>query len=285
MKLPITVVVPVKNEERNLPHFFDALRGAFHQVVVVDSSSTDRTVAIAVEHGAKVIQFEWNGRYPKKRNWTLRHFEFETPWVLFLDADEFVTPEFIAELGKKLPVTHHSGFWLSFENWFMGAPLRHGDPFQKLALFRVDAGEYERFPEDSWCDLDMEVHEHPVLSGDIGKIISPIQHHDYRGLRHYIAKHNEYSSWEARRFLWLEAQGPDVWQSLTKRQRFKYRNLDRWWLAWTYFLASYGYRRGFLDGRQGWVFNCMKLRYFIDIRLKINEHRRVCDTQGKAARS
>jgi len=248
-----------------------ALGGAFLEVLVVDSGSSDSTRQIALDAGVKVLDFSWDGKFPKKRNWTLRNHPFSTPWVLFLDADERVTAEFISELEAVLPTTDHVGFWIGFQNWFMGQPLRHGDPFRKLALFRVGAGEYERFPEDSWSHLDMEVHEHPVLDGPVGQIDANLQHHDYRGLKHYIAKHNEYSSWEAERYLWLRSSGVEAWDKLTKRQRFKYRNLNKRWLALFYWMIAYVLKFGFLDGATGWNFAMFKWRYFTDIRLKIRE--------------
>lgn len=117
----------------------------------------------------------------------------------------------------------------------------------------------------------MEIHEHPILEGAIGSLESRLEHHDFRGLHHYIAKHNEYSTWEAARFEWLRRSGPEEWSKLTRRQRFKYSNLDRWWLSYVYFAASYFLKRGFLDGWTGLVFNQLKWRYFQDIRLKILE--------------
>ncbi|MDQ8190605.1 glycosyltransferase family 2 protein [Roseibacillus persicicus] len=269
--LPITVCIPAKDEERNLVECINCLQKSFAKVVVVDSGSTDETPRLAREAGAELIDFQWNGQFPKKRNWFLRHHRPETEWVLFLDADERVTPEFIAELHKTLPTTTHNGFWLPFQNWFMGRQLKHGDPFRKLALFRVSAGEYERFDEDWWSHLDMEVHEHPVLQGTVGELKSPLEHHEFHGLHRYIAKHNEYSTWEARRWEWFQTQGQEAWNELTPRQKTKYQNLDKWWLCWAYFLVSYVLKKGFLDGEAGFVFASMKRRYFSDIRRKIRE--------------
>jgi glycosyltransferase involved in cell wall biosynthesis len=270
-KQGIAVCIPVKNEESNLPACLAALAGQVEEIVVVDSGSTDRTREIAKAAGAQVLDFQWNGKFPKKRNWVLRNHRFASPWVLFLDADERVTPAFLAELRAKLPTTPHDGFWISFDNWFMGMPLRYGDTFRKLALFRLGAGEYERFPEDHWSALDIEIHEHPVLNGTTGQITARLEHHDYRGLKHYIAKHNEYSSWEANRHRWLQAAGPEEWARLNARQRFKYRNLHRWWLGSLYFFLSFVMKRGFLDGVAGWHFARLKMRYFDEVRLKIRE--------------
>jgi glycosyltransferase involved in cell wall biosynthesis len=269
--LPISVCIPVKNEEKNLPNCLRSLGDAFDDVVVVDSGSTDATVSIAKQAGAKVLDFHWDGRFPKKRNWALQNHEFRHQWILFLDADECLTTEVIAELRSKVPESTHVGYWISFTNWFMGQPLRHGDVFRKLALFRKDAGLYERFPEHWWSHLDMEVHEHPVLNGTTGVIESHLEHRDYRGLAQYISRHNEYSTWEANRWHWLATAGGDAWQKLTSRQQFKYRNLDRWWFSKFYWFVSYVLKRGFLDGRQGFVFAAFKHRYFADIRLKIRE--------------
>lgn len=270
-RLPVSVCIPVRNEEKAIAACIGSLAGAFEDVVVVDSNSTDRTAHLASSLGARVFQFSWNGRFPKKRNWALRNVPFVNDWILFLDADEHLTPPFIAELRRVLPTTAHVGFWVSFTNNFMGRKLRYGDRFQKLALFLRSAGEYEEFPEEFWSSLDMEVHEHPVLQGSTGAINARIDHRDDRGLHHYIAKHNDYSTWEANRFKWFTTAGQAAWKRLSRRQRFKYRNLDKWWLAHVYFWTCILVKRGFLDGVAGWRFATMKRRYFQDVRLKTIE--------------
>jgi glycosyltransferase involved in cell wall biosynthesis len=272
--LPVTVCIPVRNEARNLPGCLESLGDHFAEVVVVDSQSTDSTRAIAAAAGAEVLEFRWDGTFPKKRNWAIRNHCWKTPWVLFLDADERVTPAFVEELRRVLQGTANVGFWVSFTDWFMGKPMRHGDVLCKLALFRIGAGEYERFPEQWWSNLDMEVHEHPVLDGQVGELKARLEHHDYRGLHNYIWRHNEYSTWEANRFMWLASAGPEQWEKLIPRQRFKYRQLDKWWFAPAYFVIGYFVRYGFMDGVTGLRFASMKFRYFADVRLKIAEARR-----------
>jgi glycosyltransferase involved in cell wall biosynthesis len=268
--IPVTVVIPVKNEAKNLARCISATK-RLGPVVVVDSESTDATLEIAHSAGAEVLNFKWDGKFPKKRNWVLRNYDFITDWVLFLDADEFVSPEFVDEVKEATRNTVLAGFWLNFENHFMGQKLRGGDPFRKLALFRVGAGEYEKIEEDHWSHLDMEVHEHPVLEGAVGEIKTPIEHNDFRGLKHYIAKHNEYSSWEAARYLRLIEQQGSEWNGLTERQKKKYRNLAKWWFAPAYFIAAYILKKGFIDGVEGLNFALLKAIYFYQIRLKIKE--------------
>lgn len=281
----LTIVLPVKNEAKNLPRCIAAV-SELGPIVVVDSGSSDNTKEVAQAAGAEVLNFDWDGQFPKKRNWTLRNYDFKTEWVLFLDADEFASAEFLEEVQVAIADTEHVGFWLNFTNYFMGQQLRGGDAFRKLALFRVGAGEYEKIDEDNWSHLDMEVHEHPVLSGSVGEINAPIEHNDFRGLKHYIAKHNEYSSWEVARYLRLVRQREEIvqssrmrdqssqpscseWENLTERQRKKYANLAKWWFAPAYFAVSYFLKKGFRDGAVGLHFSLLKAIYFYQIRLKV----------------
>ena len=273
--LPITVIVPTRNEESNLDACLSRL-GAFAEVWVVDSRSTDGTRVIADRRGARWIDFDWSGEYPKKRNWVLINHPPTTPWVLFLDADERVTDDFVAAARAALSRAEAStaGFWLRYDNHFMGRVLRHCVPQRKLALLRVGAGFYERIDDRRWSNLDMEVHEHPVLEGKVAEIAAPITHLDYRGIEHFIARHDAYSSWEAKRHADLQARGDAAWSALTSRQRIKYRNLARWWYAPSYFVGTYLIRLGFLDGAAGFHYAVLKMIYFYQIRLKIVSDRR-----------
>ncbi|WP_287395081.1 glycosyltransferase family 2 protein [Mesorhizobium sp.] len=271
--IPVTVVIPVKNEELNLERCLKAL-SRFADVVVVDSGSTDRTQEIAIRAGAKVIDFRWDGRYPKKRNWVLINHALPNEWVLFLDADEFVDHRFCDEMAAAVASGRHAGYWLNYTNYFLGRRLGYGVPQKKLALFRVSSGLYERIQEDSWSKLDMEVHEHPTIRGSVGEIRAPIEHNDFRGIDKFLDRHRDYARWEARRFLLLERQSDLDGRSLTTRQRFKYRSLERWWYPWFYFLYAYIVRLGFFDGAAGFQYAFYKAWYFLTIRLMIRELRK-----------
>ena len=270
--LPVTVVVPVKNEEQNLPNCLSAL-GRFAHVVVVDSRSSDLTVSIAKAAGAEVLQFVWNGRYPKKRNWMLTTYAFKTEWVLFLDADELIDENFCRTLQKTLSMDQFDGFWLNYTNYFMGVRLRFGLPQQKLALFKLGQNLYERIDEEAWSSLDMEIHEHPLITGKVGYIDIPIQHNDYRGLSRFLNRHLEYASWEARRF--LELNGLASAKHFTRRQKFKYKYINCWWYPWLYFIYSYLIKLGFLDGKPGFLYAFYKLWYYKTIRLLIQERQKI----------
>jgi len=268
--LPITVVIPVKNEEKNIADCLETLR-SFEDVIVVDSGSTDKTVKIVTENKIKLIEFIWDGKFPKKRNWVLKNYNFITDWVLFLDADELLTEEFIEEVENKIEDTDVDGYWLTYQDYFLGKYLKHGVPMRKLALFRVGKGEYERIDEENWSKLDMEIHEHPIIEGEVGVVKAPILHHDNKPLKRYIERHNEYSSWEANRYISLFDSDKKVWERFTSRQRKKYQYIAKWWWSPLYFIYSYFFKFGFLDGREGLIFAIMKCNYFFQIYCKIQE--------------
>ncbi|OXA89021.1 hypothetical protein B0A66_14630 [Flavobacterium hercynium] len=264
--MPISVIVSVKNEALNLPSCLDKLK-RFTQIIVVDSGSTDETVTIASGMGAEVLQFQWNGKFPKKRNWAMQNAKILNEWILFLDADEFVTDEFIDEIAFKTQDDSYSGFTIQFENYFMGKKMRYGYGFKKSALFKKSKGAYEKVEEDLWSHLDMEVHEHPIIEGKVGVIKSKVVHKDFKNLEHYIAKHNAYSTWEAQRYLQLK-QTKNAFLSVN--QKIKYGLLNTGLLPAVYFLGVYFLKLGFLDGKQGFYLARFKSHYFFQIQTKVD---------------
>ncbi|MEO6731469.1 MAG: glycosyltransferase family 2 protein [Ferruginibacter sp.] len=269
--LDLTIAIPVRNEGRNLPGCLAAIgNNLAKQIVIIDSGSTDRTQQIAKDFGADVVNFKWDGKFPKKRNWFLRSYPLTTKWVLFIDADEYLTESFKNELRECLLSDDKLGYWLSYTIYFLGKQLKGGYPLRKLALFQVGAGEYERIDEDEWSKLDMEVHEHPILNGEIGVIRSKIDHQDFRGVSHYVIKHNEYASWEAGRFLKMSGD-PEIASKWTWKQRLKYRLMGSVLIGPAYFCGSFFLLGGFRDGARGWAFAVLKMSYFTQVYCKIRE--------------
>lgn len=271
--IPVTVVIPVKNDLPALEKCLEPLTNV-SAVVVVDSGSEDGSAELAQRWGADVLQFRWNGGFPKKRNWVLQTYPFRTKWVLFLDADELLTPSFLCELRKVLDSSIHVGYWIKYENYFQGRLLRFGVAQRKLALFRVGSGFYERIEDPGWSDLDMEVHEHPILNGSIGSLKNRVRHEDHSGLQKFIERHNKYSTWEARHFLAPPSAPQKTEARRTFRQRVKYALLQSSWLSILYFLYTYFFLGGILDGAAGLNYAIYKASYFYDISQKIKELRR-----------
>ena len=267
--LPVTVAVPVKNEEANLAACLERL-SRFAEIVVIDSGSTDKTRQIAESFGARVVDFTWDGKYPKKRNWFLLNDPPSQPWVLFLDADEFIDDAFCDAVSRCVESDDRDGYWLTYTNYFLGRPLRHGLGQRKLALFRVGKALYEKIEEDGWSRLDMEIHEHPIVEGPVGEIPVPIDHRDDKGVARFLEKHVDYARWEARRHTELRGN-PAASEHFTARQRFKYRHLAKWWYPSFYFVFTYLVKRGLLDGAAGYHYAAYKAWYFQTIRLLIHE--------------
>jgi glycosyltransferase involved in cell wall biosynthesis len=267
MKIPITVVIPTKNEEKNLEQCLAQL-SLFERVVIIDSCSKDNTRSIAATYGAEIIDFAWNGLYPKKRNWFLLNYEIHTDWVLFLDADEIVNPEFCNIISKKISDIDCDAFWLYYDNYFLGNKLKWGLKQRKLALFRTPGIYYEKIKEETWSNLDMEIHEHPIVKGSISSIPISLKHDDKIGLEKFLLRHIEYAKWEAKRYTKL-----GDFTSLNNRQRFKYRYLEMAWFPVFYFILTYFLKLGILDGKTGFKYAFFKAYYFYTIRLLIKQYK------------
>jgi glycosyltransferase involved in cell wall biosynthesis len=278
--IPVSVIVAVRNEARNLPRCLECLRD-MGEVYVVDSQSTDNTVEIARSYGAKVVQFHYQGGWPKKRQWAMDTLRLRHDWILLLDADEALTPELTDEIRSAIRDPRYDGYHIALRIYFLGRELRHsGASFRKLALFRRGKGRFEcRLKEQDASMADMEIHEHIVVEGPTATLKHPVLHHNFSSLSHYILKHDEYSNWEAK--VWLNRDGADqeLTPSLTGTQAQRRRWLRRKFFALpasplAFFLYKYIFRLGFLDGVPGLIYCCFQGIQFFHIKAKIYELKR-----------
>lgn len=277
--LPVSVIIPVRNEAHNLPRCLTSLKAA-GEVYVVDSGSTDDTTAIARSYGAKVVQFHYAGGWPKKRQWAMDTLPLAYDWILLLDADEVLTPELSEEIRKAVQDPKIAGCYIALEMYFLGRRLRHsGASFWKLSLFRKGLGRYECRLEDQDTSMaDMEVHEHVVVAGATRRLTYPLVHHNVESLSRYIQKHNEYSNWEAR--VWLDGgrgEG-EIQASLWGTQAQRRRWLRRRFLMFPgspvwFFFYKYFFRLGFLDGVPGLIYCVFQGIQFFHIKAKVYELR------------
>jgi len=258
--LAVSVIVAARNEARNLPRCLDALQD-FAEVYVIDSQSTDATPEIARSFGAKVVQFHYQGGWPKKRQWAMETLPLAFDWILLLDADEAVPPALANEIRQALENRDISGYYISLQLQFLGRTLRHCDAsFWKLSLFRRGKGRYEcRLKDQDSSMADMEVHEHVVVDGTTAKLKNPIIHHNVESLSRYIQKHDEYSNWEARVLLQSEVSSRELPPALfgTQAQRRRWLKKHLYGLPGSpalLFLYRYFFRLGFLDGTPGLIY-------------------------------
>ena len=123
-RVPLSVLVPVKNEAVNLRDCLASVSFA-QEIVVIDSGSTDGTQAIAEAAGARVIQFVWSGKLPRKKNWALENVPWQHEWVLIIDADERITPELEREIRQAICRTDVDGFYVNRRFWFLDGWINH----------------------------------------------------------------------------------------------------------------------------------------------------------------
>ena len=277
--LPVSVIIPVRNEAVNLPRCLESL-AEVGEVYVIDSQSTDDTIAVAQRYGAKVVQFRYAGGWPKKRQWAMDTLAFAYDWILLLDADEVLTPELVAEIRRAIQNPGVNGYAIRLQMYFLGRVLRHGDAsFWKLSLFRKGLGRYEcRLQDQNASMADMEIHEHVVVEGATGELHNSLIHHNVNSLSRYIGKHNEYSNWEARVLLkpvgGSEELKADLFGNQAQRRRWLKRKLYR--LPGSpvlLFLYRYFLRLGFLDGVPGLIYCLFQAVQMFHTKSKIYEIR------------
>jgi glycosyltransferase involved in cell wall biosynthesis len=278
-KLPISVIIPVRNEEKNLPRCLQAL-GDVGEVLVVDSQSTDGTVEIARSHGAKVVQFHYQGGWPKKRQWAMNTLPIAHDWILLLDADEVLTPELAEEIRSAIQNSPVDGYSILLRTRFLGRVLRHGDvSLWKLSLFRRGKGRFEcRLKDQDASMADMEVHEHVVVDGATARLRNPLIHNNVESLSRYIQKHDEYSNWESHVLL-QRGDDKELPPSLAGTQAQRRRWLKRKLFALPgspvlLFLYRYVLRLGFLDGLPGLIYCGFQAVQMFHTKAKIYELKR-----------
>ena len=257
LKIPISLIIPCKNEESNLARCLKSVPWV-GETFVVDSQSTDRTIEIAEEFGAQVVQFNYNGGWPKKKNWALENLPFSNEWVLILDADECLPPEAEEEIRSIVtnPADKHVGYWINRRYFFMGKALKHAYfPNWNLRLFKHKLGRYEKITDLTTDSGDHEIHEHVVVQGTTGKLKSIMDHHAFPTIESFVEKHNRYSNWEA--IVENEQkEKADLIQhdgvKLKRKLRMVFRKLP--FRPTLRFLYVYIWQKGILDGWAGYVF-------------------------------
>lgn len=281
--LNVTVVVAVRNEGVNLERCLASVAPAM-RVLVVDSGSTDDTVAIARRMGAEVLSFRYRGGYPKKRQWVLDKVPIETEWVLLVDADESIPNSLWSEMrGILCDPMACDAYAIKKGFHFLGRRFRFGGfSHSAVVLFRAGRARFEELFVDSAQGLDMEVHERIVVNGSTGRMRTPLIHDDFKGLEAYIDRHNRYSSWEANVRLRYLDKGD--WGSVTIRPR-PFGNVQerRRYLKGLvvrlpfepalWFVYHYVACLGFLEGRPGLVASRIRAQYVSNVRAKLYELR------------
>ena len=268
--IPVSVIIMTKNEERVLRHTLESVAD-FDQVFVVDSHSTDATCEIADELGAEVVPFTWDGAYPKKKEWALLNLPFKHDWVLYLDADELVTPQLAAEMKRLMfSSPQHAAYDVELDYYFLGRLLRHGHKVTKRVLLQRHRVAWPHIDDlDVNTMWEVEGHYQPTVDGTVGRLTGTLEHNDRDPLYDYFARHNRYSDWEAH--LRDRRELSDAVRDARSERGRRYADLPLKPAA--FFFYSYVARQGFLDGRAGFHYAIAHAFYFWQISVKRLEQR------------
>ncbi|OYQ36571.1 glycosyl transferase [Niveispirillum lacus] len=266
--IPVSVIVMTRNEVANIARCLAPL-SAFAQVLVVDSDSHDGTATIAAARGAEVVNFHWNGAYPKKKQWCLSHPSLRHDWVLFVDADECITPQLVAEIDDLMRSgPSHNAYWVNSRPVWLGRLLRHGTPYRKIALLHRRRSRFPICPDLHVSRMwEVEGHYQPMVEGQTGRLSATLIHADAKPLADWFDRHNRYSDWEA-------ALANDGGASALLAGERGLRRVAKQVLArlpgrpLLAFLHAYLWHLGFLDGKAGLHHALSRAFYYWSIDLK-----------------
>lgn len=231
--MSLSVVIITRDEAENLGRTLQSVSWADERIVL-DSGSTDQTLAIARQHGAQVFKEDWKG-YAQQKNSAIAKASGD--WVLSLDADEEVSPELAESVRQATGLRERgpNGYLVARRNFFLGRWIRHGGfyPDRKLRLFRRGTGQF----------IERDVHETMHVDGPISLLQGDLIHHAYPTLSGYIETMNRYSSLGAQIALekgQISRSFPAFLVNVYYRPAMN--------LTWNYI-----FRGGFLDGREGFL--------------------------------
>ncbi len=230
----ISVTIIVRDEEAHIRDCLESVKWA-DEVIVSDSGSTDSTVEICREYGAKVSEDQWLG-FGRQKN--LCGDRARNAWILNVDADERVTPALRDEISRTLEKTGKAGFYIPRKNFFGDRWVRRCGwyPDYNLRLYRKDSGRF----------TDRFVHESVVVNGDKGYLKNPIEHRTYKDVSDYLGRMQRYSTLAAQEML---NQGKNAGIiDILLRPPFT-------------FFKMYVIRLGFLEGATGVILSTLYASY------------------------
>lgn len=274
MATDVAVIILTHNEEANLAQALRSVSGWAREVVIADSYSSDHTVAIAQSWDARVYQHQFED-YGRQRNWALSEIPIEAEWILFLDADEWLTAELKDEIACVVASRpEQNGFYIKWRLIWMGKWIRR-EYYPTWIVRLVRHGKAR-------CD-QRSCNEHLVVDGKVGFLSCDFVHEDRKGISDWISKHNRYATLEASELLKAENSEQEIsarfWGgSQVERKRWlRYRVWNRMpplLRPLFYFVYRSILCGGFLDGPRALVYHFLQaLWYWLLIDLKYLEMR------------
>lgn len=267
----VTAIILTKNEAIHIVRCINSIKNLVKQIVVVDSLSEDNTIEIAYNLGAKVFRRPWVN-YANQLNWAIENIQIKTRWIMRIDADEFITPELAIEIENKLDALPEdiTGIFIKRRIYFLDKWMKHGGcyPQYHLRIWKYGKGRCE----NKWMD------EHIIiLEGRTIKFKNDFIDHNLNDLAWWTEKHNKYSTREVFDVLSVKnninrANYEDKHllghEKIRNQMKNKlYLRLPIFFRAVLYFIYRYIFRFGFLDGKEGLIWNFLQAcwyRFLVD---------------------
>lgn len=288
--IDLSVVILTYNEEIHIRRCLENIKDLAKDIFIIDSFSTDRTLEIAGEYGAVILQNKWENNQAKQFNWALEHAPICTEWVLRLDADEYLLPELVEELSMKVPGLPEgiSGIVFKRRHYFLGKWMKRGIyPVCLLRMFRYGKAVCEQRMMDEHIQL---------LEGNMIDFENDFVDHNLNNLSWFCNKHVNYAVREAAELLDIELDLFGTSQSdkdkklsvQAKRKRLmkhRYAAMPLFWRSFIYFCYRYIVKGGFLDGKEGFLWHFLQGWWFKTLTdAKVFEIKQICGTDRKKIR-
>ncbi len=252
----LSVLIPSFNSEKYIRGALESVKWA-DEILVCDSYSTDKTLEIAKEYGAKIIQHEYHNSADQK-NWAIQKCVYD--WVLIVDTDEALEEGLKEEIRATLAQAEikESGFHMPRKNFIYGRWVKYGGiyPDYQLRLFRRDRGHYQtRF-----------VHAHPIIRGEVGVFRHAILHEGFKDLTVWTHKLERYSNYE-------------VEELIRQKKSFHYLRITLY--PFLIFVRNYFIKLGFLEGSRGLMLAGLDAIYYYMMYAKLYEHQKLAQKKSR----
>ncbi len=255
--IKLAIIIMTKNEAVRLPACLASVKDC-GDVFVIDSNSTDDTCAIARAAGATVVNFTWDGQYPKKKQWSLDQLPPHYDWVLFVDADERLTPELQQELRDfcMAPPAQYNAYWITADPVFTGRRLRYGQSNRKICLQRRSQSSFPVVNDLAAFPHEVEGHYQPQVHGTVGSFTARMLH-VCDPVPDWMQRHVNYAAANAKLAAAANTasdRGPRAW---AKRWLMQHPHAGLF-----VFMYGYIFKLGFLDGRAGYNYAAARGWYY-----------------------
>jgi glycosyltransferase involved in cell wall biosynthesis len=281
-------IILTYNEEVHLPRLLASIAGLNAETFILDSGSTDETIAIGEKAGV-IVGHHFFENHPKQWDFALKNFAVKTPWVICLDADQIVTPELYKQLDSFMDEDHKNvnGIYFNRKNFFKGKWIKYGGyyPFYLLKMIRFGVG---------FSDTNENMDHRLIVPGNTliwkqGHLLE--ENLKENKITFWIEKHNKYSDLlaheELERMLSIRQQTvkPHFWGSPDERTAWL---KQRWWKMprytrpMLYLIYRIIFKMGIFDGRTGLIFHFMQAYWFrLVVDIKIDELLKQRKNEGK----